>query len=56
MLHCGFSCCTVDDETAINFAAHFGYLVPLQGMVLMIIILLLTGATALSLATQDYGT
>lgn len=49
------SCCTVDDETALNFAAHFGYLVPLQGTCLVVIIMLLAGSMTIAITTQDYG-
>eukprot|EP00038_Savillea_parva_P014360 m.10865 g.10865 ORF g.10865 m.10865 type:complete len:359 (-) comp2786_c0_seq1:175-1251(-) len=48
-------CCTVDDETALNFAAHFGYLVPLQGTVLFLVVMLITGAMTISIITQPWG-
>eukprot|EP00039_Didymoeca_costata_P025783 m.14242 g.14242 ORF g.14242 m.14242 type:complete len:350 (-) comp5044_c0_seq1:147-1196(-) len=48
-------CCTISKETALNFTAHFGYLVPLQGTALFLEIALLFTALVISIILEAQG-
>lgn len=50
-----FRCCTFDTTTATNFAGHFGYLVTIQAIMMVVMILLITAAMFFALFTQDFG-
>lgn len=46
-------CCTIDDETAAKYAAHYGFIIPVLQTSMILIVLLFTAAMAMSLTTID---
>eukprot|EP00035_Acanthoeca_spectabilis_P012339 m.220239 g.220239 ORF g.220239 m.220239 type:complete len:360 (+) comp15595_c0_seq2:93-1172(+) len=48
-------CCTIDDKTALNFAAHYGWLIPMLQSMLLVLVSLFVVGMGLAIISQDYG-